>query len=331
MNPQRILLGTSALLVLSQPVMAIDADLYGSLRVGVEAVSPDGGSDDDYTGLRDAYSRVGIKITEEINSDWNFLAQVELPLDVANLDIHAPDDDEVDIRVAKVQVSGPLGTLWYGRGWLAYYNAIAYPVDYFSSYYSGFATLTSFRREKTLYYASPSFKGVSFAASTTDENGSGVKRNRNQYTLSYAGNGITLAAGLDDNVGATDTSIWGVAATYTTGPWYIAAKYEELDSDTSSSDGKGAKNLLVQYAIDDKNTVRGMVADVDAWSFGDTVLHLGWDHKYNDDLKVFVEYYQEESAAAISTSNDSFPVNGGTITGNNDGGQVITAGVRYDF
>lgn len=61
------------------------------------------------------------------------------------------------------------------------------------------------------------------------------------------------------------------------------------------------------------------------------MLNLGWDHQYNDDLKVFIEYYQEESAAAISTSNDSFPAGDGFITGNDDGGSVITAGARYDF
>jgi len=326
-NPKTFLFGAGALLAVSQPALAIDVDPYGSLRLAVEAVSPD--ADPDYEGFRDAYSRVGIKLTENINQDWSLMGQLELPLDLANLDIHSPYDQEDDVRIAKLQVSGPLGTLWYGRGWMAYYNAIAYPVDYFSSYYSGWATLTTFRREKTLYYSSPSFNGFSFSAATTDENG-GIDRNRNQYTISYSGNGISLAAGLDDNTGSTDASIWGLSATYTTGPWYIAAKYEELDDNTSSSDGKGAKNLLIQYSLDDKNTVRGMIADVDAWSYGDTVLHLGWDHHYNDDLKVFVEYYQEESTAAIGTGHDDFSASG-YIRGATSGGSAITAGVRYDF
>jgi len=51
----------------------------------------------------------------------------------------------------------------------------------------------------------------------------------------------------------------------------------------------------------------------------------------SDDLKVFIEYYQEQSAAAISTSNDSFPAGGGFITGNNNGGSAITVGAHYDF
>ena len=41
--------------------------------------------------------------------------------------------------------------------WMPYYNAIAYPVDMFSSYYSGFATYTTFRQGDTISYYTPSF------------------------------------------------------------------------------------------------------------------------------------------------------------------------------
>lgn len=53
--------------------------------------------------------------------------------------------------------------------------------------------------------------------------------------------------------------------------------------------------------------MHGMIADVDAWNYGDTVLHLGGGHQYNDDLKAFIGYYRGEGAAPIGTSNDSFP------------------------
>ena len=103
---------------------AVDASLYGSLRLGVEAVEPDNeaGNFGSYTDLRDAYSRVGVKVSESFADDWTVMGQLELPLDLANMDIHSPYDDEDDIRIAKIQVSGPMGTLWYGRGWMAFYN-----------------------------------------------------------------------------------------------------------------------------------------------------------------------------------------------------------------
>lgn len=314
---------------LAGPASALQADPYASLRIGVEAVDPDTG--DSYTGLRDAYSRVGLKLDQALDDNWTLGAHVELPLDLANLDVHSPYDQEDQVRIAKIQLSGPLGSLWYGRGWMAYYNAIAYPVDFFSSYYSGWATPTTFRRERTFYYTSPAFNGIRLSAATTDDNGT-ESDNRNQYVLSYAGDGLTLAAGLDDNAGDTDDSIMGVAATYTTGPWYIAAKYERMATD-DANDGGTAGNLLLQYDLDDSNTVRGMLANVDlpAWGgYGGTVLHLGWDHRYDADLKVFVEYYQEDSTAAISPAHDAFGPSG-YIMGGTGGGRALTAGIRYDF
>ncbi len=309
---------------------AVEIEGYGSLRLGAEYVDPDNapGGFDSYTALRDAYSRVGVKATHNLNEDWSVMGQVEIPLDLANLDIHSPYDDNDDLRIGKIQVNGPLGTLWYGRGWMAYYNYIAYPVDYFSSYYSGWATLTTFRREQTLYYATPSLHGFQLALATTEDNGT-LSDSRDQAVLSYAKDGLSLALGRDDQ-GSGGYAINGVSASYTTGPWYIAAKYEELDG--GANDGQSAKNLLVQYAVDDKNTVRAMIADVNAWSYGDNVFHLGWDHQYNDDLKVFMEYYHEESTAAISDARkSSFFGSTGFQAPATSGGGAFTVGVRYDF
>lgn len=335
MNQKKVITA-GVMLALSQAAMAVDFEAYGSLRLGLEYVDPDNNVNDSYTGFRDAYSRVGAKASHAINDDWSVLAQLELPLDIANFDIHSPYDQEDKVRIAKVQVSGPIGTVWAGRDWLPYYNAIAYPVDYFSSYYSGWATATTFRREESVGYYSPNFKGFSFAAVTTNDNDP-ESDNRNQFTLSYAKDGLTLAAGLDDNAGNTDNRNWGFAASYTTGPWYLAAKYEKMELVGANNDGD-VWNGLVQYAIDDKNTVRGMIAEVDfpgwGWfpgeTYGGTVIHLGFDHQYNDDLKFFAEYYREDSASAIGPGHDDF-LAGGYIAPARGGGQVVTVGARYDF
>lgn len=327
------LLAGAAILAMSQPTMALDYDAYASLRLGVEAVDPDNapGNFDSYVGFRDAYSRAGIKISQDITPDWSVLLQGEVPLDLANLDIHSPFDNTEHVRIAKIQLSGPLGTLWYGRGWLAYYNYIAYPLDWFSSYYSGWATFTPFRRYNTTYYATPRIAGLQAAAMTTADN-PGSRDNRNQYVISYSKDGLSLAGALDDVNNAADLKIWGASASWKKGPWYVAAKYEELDYGTPNTfDGDSVKNLLVQYSVDDKNTVRGMLADV-GWNYGGTVLHLGWDHQYNDQLKVFVEYYQEETTAAIADERKSPGFGSASFNAPaTSGGRVITTGVRYDF
>lgn len=328
MKTTRLLLGASALLAFSPSSWAFNFDAYGSLRLGVETVHPKGHTNNDYSGLRDAYSRVGVKISEQLKPNWKLTGQLEIPLDLANLKVQSPYDNNDHVRIAKLQLNSPLGTLWYGHGWMAYYNYIAYPLDQFSSYYSGWATLTTFRRGDTWYYASPSFGGFSIAYATTNDNG-GASTNRDQYVLSYSHEGLKLAAGLDDNVGNADSHILGFTASYTTGPWYLAAKYEHLHAATPSGNNV-AENILAAYQIDKKNLVRGMLAYVGN-GYGGTSVTLGWDHQYNKSTKFWVNYYQESHTAAISKSNHSFPPGGGFIQGVSDGGKVLTAGVRYDF
>lgn len=320
-------------MVTSTYTQAFETELYGSLRLGAEAVNPDNnpGNFDSYYGLRDAYTRVGLKLQHPISDDWSLLAQLELPFDIANGQMQLPYNDRDDIRIAKIQTTGPIGTAWYGRGWMAYYNYIAYPLDFFSSYYSGWATLTTFRREQTFYYASPTWQGLQIAVASTEEN-DGASGNRNQYVLAYSNDKLNIAIGKDDP-GDTGYDIIGASVSYTSGSWYLAAKYEQLDYDSSNVWDGSAKNLLVQYAMDNKNTVRGMIADVDAWGgYGDAVLHLGWDHQYNDQLKIFVEYYQEESTAAISNRKMSSSLGSpGFNQPADDGGQVFTVGIHYHF
>lgn len=311
---------------------AVEIEGYGSLRLGAEYVDPDNapGGFDSYTALRDAYSRVGVKATHNLNEDWSVMGQVEIPLDLANLDIHSPYDDNDDLRIGKIQVNGPLGTLWYGRGWMAYYNYIAYPVDYFSSYYSGYATFTSFRLKDTLAYISPGMEGFQLSMATSKDNGNNANR-RNQLAVSYTRQDLVLAAGIDEIGGTTDQKIVGVSASYNTGPWYFAIKYEEFSSDISgggwAADGTRAVNGLAQWSRG-KHSLRAMLADVD--NYGERVFHAGWDYRYRDDVKFFAEYYREEQTAAIADSRRT--TSGGTNSAPSDsGGQALTVGVRYDF
>lgn len=319
-------LGLLATTAISQPALAQDLDweIYGSLRLAAETVDADDVKD--YSGLRDAYTRIGAKATYVINNDWSLMGQLEAPFDLANMELQNAWDPDEDHRIGKLQLSGPMGTVWYGRGWLAFYNYIQYPTDSFSSFYSGWDTYTSFRKSETFYYSSPRLSGLQFIFASTDDNGS-EGDNRNQYVLSYANGGLSLAIGRDDFQNSDDLMIDGASASYTTGPWYVAGQYQKISSDSAVtggyySDDNEAISLLVQYAIDDKNTVRGKVANVD--NNGDDVFQVGWDHQYKDDLKFFAEYYDEESPAAVTDDKD--PEDFSYV-----GGSVFTVGVRYDF
>jgi predicted porin len=322
---------SSALCMFAHPLLALEADFYASLRIAAESVSPDGDADDDYIGLRDSGSRVGAIVSDTLVDDWKVTLQGELPVDTVNFGVHASSNEKSEKRITKIELSSPLGTVWYGRNWMPYYNSIVAPVDIFSSYYSGWSTPTAFRRAQTLAYISPNFNGFQLAAATSNDNGN-ESENRNQLTASYAVDGFKLAAGVDDNPGDRDDKILGVSTSYTTGRWYMAAKYEEMDTD-DANDGGSAKNILLQYKIDSKNTVRATLADVDlpAWGgFGGLVFHVGWDYQFSRDLRFFIEYYQEESTASISKSHDDFSASG-ALRGVGNGGQLLTVGLRYDL
>lgn len=312
---------------------AFDYELYASLRVHGEAVTPDNeGTLDAYTGWRDAYSRIGAKASHALNDEVTVYGQLELPIDAPNFTVQDPWDQDKEIRIGKLGIKGTFGDLAVGQMWLPYYNAIAYPVDMFSSYYSGFATYTSFRKSDTLTYYTPSFAGFSAAAAYSDENGAadnnGNPDDRWQATASYKVGDLTLSAGLDDLGGANDSKILGASVMWQASEaLFIGAKYEEHDSDIASgygADGDAAMNLYAGYTHG-KNTFKAMFADVD--NYGEDIVHLGIDHQYRDDLKFFVEFYSEQETAAITARHGG----AAETCWSCGGGRVIAAGLRYDF
>lgn len=330
---KRILFPLTAVALLGCATAMAGPTFYGSIRTQIEYVDPDNvdGNFDRYLGVRDAYSRIGVKIEETVVEDWSLLAQLELPLDTGNLMHQDPYNHGVHERIYKLQLSGPLGTVWAGQSWMPYYNAIAAPMDQFSSYYSGFGTFTGFRMGDTISYATPVYQGVKVAAALSGDNGYNGS-DRAQLAVSYKNEGLSVNAGIDNPDGADSSRIYGLAVSYALGPWRFAAKREFFDSDNDADvfgqDGSKASNLLVQYTSGN-NTFRGMYADVD--NYGERVFHAGWDHKYNDNLKVFLEYYSEEETVAIAGSGDTTSVGHAATNRADSGGKAVLTGIRYDF
>lgn len=312
---------------------AVDYDLYGSLRVQAESVNPDNANAmESYYGLRDAYSRLGFKANQTLGKDVKAYVKLEIPLDIPNVAIQDPWDQDADIRIAKLGLKGGFGDIAIGQMWLPYYNAIAYPVDMFSSYYSGFATYSVFRRGNTVAYYTPKFKGVSGSMGYSYDKGAtetnGDQDNRLQATVSYDLNDLKLAAALDDLGGKNHWKIWGASLSWqATNSLYIGAKYEVHDSDIESgygASGDSAINFYAGYTLG-KNTLKGMIADVD--NYGENILHLGWDYQHTDNLKFFLEYYSEKETAAITEKGGGFA----ETCWDCSGGYVATTGVRFDF
>jgi hypothetical protein len=317
------------------PASALDYDFYGSFRVHAESVNPDiTDTLDSYTDWRDAYSRLGVNISQAFGSDGsnNVYAKLELPLDIPNAAVQDPWDQDEDIRIAKIGLSGSFGDVAIGQMWLPYYNAIAYPVDMFSSYYSGFATYSVFRRGDTMAYYTPKFGGFSGSVGYSDEKGAleanGERDHRLQATLSYDFGELSLSGGLDHLGGENNWKTWGTSVAWqTTDALYIGAKYEIHDTDIDSGygkDGDTAMNFYAGYTLG-KHTFKGMIADVDG--YGEGILHLGYDFQWLKDLKLFAEYYSEEETAAITTEGGGL----NETCWDCSGGYVFAAGVRFDF
>jgi predicted porin len=309
----------------------IDFDFYGSLRIQYEGASPDGASS--YTGFRDAYSRIGFNASAALADGVTVFGQLELPLDLVNGAVQDPYDNDEDLRIARIGLDTRFGTFAYGQDWMPYYNAIAYPVDMFSSYYSGFATYTAFRVSDSVFYYSPDLNGFSFGASYSNKGGydkaDGSADDRYQLTASYRIGDTTLSAGIDDVGGAQDWRFYGISLMHTVGGLYIGAKLEWIDSDQATAgfgrDGDTAMNLYAGYTMG-RNTLKGMIADVEG--YGGTVFHIGLDHDFNDRLTLFAEYYSEDEGAAIPTlkARDAKP-----LDAFGEGGDVFAVGARYSF
>ncbi|KFC73528.1 porin [Massilia sp. LC238] len=319
-------------------------DFYASLRTQVEAVRPDRDARlDSYAGVRDAYSRVGIKIDHPLGAELALTGQLELPVDSANFRMRDPYDQGdaqrphgERIRLAHLGLRSRFGTITWGQQWMPYYNAVAAPVDMFSTYYSGFATYTVFRVAQTLSYSTPEVAGFSLSAGYTGSSGnarstSRIDARRRQIAATYTFGDTRLAAGIDDrgDAGYGRNRLYGLSLSHQAGKLYLAAKFERFDSGNRqpgsfSSDGNKAINLFGSYAMA-KTAVKLMLARVE--NYGDNIVHVGVDHQLRDDLKFFAEYYREGTTAVLT------PRRGGLDDFDADisGGHAIAVGIRYDF
>lgn len=323
---------------------ATQVDWYASVRLQTESVHPDERSAaSPYTGLRDAYSRVGVSVQHALSPGLTLSGQVELPLDLANLSVQDPydqgdngHDNPERLRIARIGLQGNWGALHWGQQWMPYYNAVAAPVDAFSSYYSGFATYTVFRVRHTVAYTSPSFQGLSVSAAYAPAKGnrrstSRIDDERVQVALSYDLGATRLAAALDDrgDAGYGRNRLYGLSASHQAGAWQVAAKYERFDTGNHtpgsfSRDGNEAVNLLVTHQRG-ANTYKAMLARVEG--YGENIVHLGIDHQYKPQLKFFAEFYSESETAALTTRGEGLS----GFRAAASGGHVWVLGLRHDF
>ncbi|THC44516.1 porin [Massilia sp. Mn16-1_5] len=316
---------------------SLGIDFYGSLRTQLESVRPDKREQTGaYTSLRDAYSRLGVKFDYPLNATLALDGQLELPFDSVNLRLRDPYDQRENIRIARIGLRGGFGSLSYGQQWMPYYNAVAAPVDMFSTYYSGFATYTVFRVARTLAYASPDLNGFSVGAAYAGSRAnlsstSRIDARRWQAVASYTLGDTRIAAGIDDrgDAGCGRNRIYGFSASHKIDKLYLALKYEIFDTKNRhpgsfSSDGNRAINLFGSYVLG-KSTFKLMLARLD--NYGGNIVHAGIDYALSDRHTLFAELYREADTAALTARRGGLA----DIDARMAGGRALAVGLRYDF
>ncbi len=323
-------IGTTAFVILTTPLsnaqdtsVIPNIELYGSIRLHTNYVSVDEaslGEDKNFIGLSDAYSRLGAAI-DFGDEDFKITARYEVNINAADLEFGDPSffDDE-DSRLYSVKAESKFGTLLIGKDWLPYYNNVGYPVDYFSSVYAGYTTYAFFR-ERQIAYSTPNIKGFTGTLARIERTGDGPKGWH--YTLAYAKDGLSVAAGREDMDG-TIADTQGIAVSYSKDNWYLATKYENSDTFGDIING------FVQYS-QDKFIYKFGLGLGDQFS-GDTY-HLGLDYKLTDKFKLFTEFYSEQENYALlindaQSASDYFGAGG---FGARQNGKVLLAGFRFDF
>ncbi|AFJ02984.1 Porin, Gram-negative type [Methylophaga frappieri] len=342
-----LLIGLTGLYFLPPSVMAEEdepwsLEWYASLRMQAESVRPD--QTDalaDYRGFRDAFSRVGVRTEYAFNPRHQLFGQIEIPFDSVNMRFRdsydqggVGRDERESLRVARLGYRSPVGTLVAGQQWMPYYNAILLPVDQFSTFYSGFASYTTFRVKETLAYESPVWGGFSFGASYSSQAGnarssSRIDDRRIQAVASYAIENHRLSVGMDDRGNAQGFSdrLYGATWSFNPGPWGLAVKYEVTDTDNPNSffgDDAQAINVFGSYQYQN-NVFKLMLANVEG--YGEAIIHAGVDHKYSDNLTLFAEFYQEQETAALTCKRCGLAGFDAAASG----GKVFAVGFRYNL
>jgi predicted porin len=318
--------------------VAYELEVFGTISTQVESVSPDAKTDKDYTNLRDAYTRVALKLGHELDNGVSAFALLELPFDTVNMEINNTFDQDRDVfdsteRLAYIQLNLPTyGSIWVGRGWEPYYSSVSASVDRFNSYYTGYATYSALRVEQAIVYSSPEVNGLNFSLMHAHKNGykksNGQYDDRNQLTVSYNINDTKLGFGFTDAGGENSQQLVGASLSHKIQNFYIAAKYERHRSDVTDkrfygNDGSDAVNLYVEYKKG-LHKINGHVAKVD--NFGGDIFHVGYDYQLNKQVKLFAEYYQEQTGAAITSKRSGF-----RDTYWAEGGRALLFGFSFNF
>ncbi len=324
-----------------------DNTFYGSINVGLEYRDmKDNNSFDDHVQLQDAYSSLGVMGEQELKPGIVGFYNYKVAIDVVKGNLYENEQttwagSNQDENVAYVGVKGVYGSASVGYQWNAYYNAISYTTDRFSSGWTGFDTYASFQLGELMVYQSPDFNGLSFAlnAQSGVDNSTGESENRFIAAASYNISDVTAHVAYDD-LGSGSTELMGLAVEYNLSNMRFAAKHE-IAKDGLGTDDASISSVYASFTSG-SNTFKAHygfgnypsylpVEDSNGENEGSEI-GLGIDHVINESVYVFAEYHMSDEYCAYDVTEGNG--NGGyDSTAGNEiyGCQVLSVGTHYSF
>ncbi|MEX2162629.1 MAG: porin [Sulfuricaulis sp.] len=267
MNKKLLIAAVGAALV-AGPMLAAHAapTVYGKFNVGIAAVDNGNSANGDTLGVTDDSSRLGVKGSEDLGGGLKAVYGMELLYDV---------DDNTGVsgagRSVSVGLQGSWGTFRAGH-YQTYYKKIQFPAEIMGDSIADWSTngwQGDSRIPNAIGYQSPTWSGFTF----------GVESSRGETGLSTESNPTTIAA------------------SFTSGPFYIGVGFEDRDNQGATGLDKTNK-VVATFDIDAFKIVAAMqTQDALGGSTEVDTTVLGGQYSFGNNA-VMVTFAQHDSSVA---------------------------------
>jgi predicted porin len=307
MNKSAIALAVAAALAASTAVQA-DTTLYGSARVSVDYVNPDG-SGPHYWDVVNNSSRLGVRGSEDLGNGLSAIYQYEFGVDTTdggNFNSNRP-------RV--LGLKGDFGTFTLGNQWTPYYNVLGI-TDVFNSGVSYGNYLGDFRMSNTVNYLTPNWNGFSSEAQL-QMNGAQDQSGVDQWdaNIKYT-NGPFLAGVTGQRSQTSGDWLYGAALGFSPGAWNFGVIAENCayNDDNSATE--------IRLCDDDVWESQGLVE----YELGSNVLRASYAYEKhnNGGNRNFYQFGVQHNLSKRSRLWAEYIENGG-------GEDHVSVGMRHDF
>ncbi|WP_404342395.1 porin [Vreelandella venusta] len=322
-------------------------DVYGRIAMGIEGGGPDdGGAIDNGAEFIDVFSRLGLRMSQEVTSDLTAFGRVEWRFRGDDrTDLSNPSDSGFnEIRQSYIGLqSKQFGTFQAGNFDAFYNQFVSLPFDVYINQGLEFSGHTKQSRGDSIGYYTPDLNGFTAALQAKhysvrgDAEPAGDSTVAAQGAVRYAQGPVTIGLGFVDDVvegGGNDEMLYGLIGSYDINDQFsVRLGYETRDNNEALGNGSNGFDKVGlggtyatgpwAFTADVYDIDEDGAAGVDRTSWA-----LGSYYKVSSNFDVFVELYQADQQSV------SFDIGGGDIIDvqrSDDDDIYYLTGARYHF